>query len=177
MAGNMTFKSAATAGLCTAVLLGAACQKDSNPTAPASNPVSTLKKAPPTVKKGPTAEELTAGMVQAAPQGKSALALDMKFELASRPRVGQALDVNVALIPQMPGGPASLQITAATGFAAPDAAAFEIPDMEPGEVYRHTLKLTPSSEGLQVVNVTVSVKHEDISDTKMFSIPVIVDVK
>jgi hypothetical protein len=173
----MIFKSAAAAALCIAVLMGAACQKDANPAAPASNPISTLKKALPTVKKGPTAEELTAGMVQAAPQGKSPLALDMKFDLGSRPKVGQPLDVNVALIPQMSGGPASLQVTASTGFAAPDTGAFEIPDVEPGEVYRHTLKLTPSSEGLQVVNVTVSVKHEDANDTKVFSIPVIVDIK
>jgi hypothetical protein len=173
----MIFKSAAAAALCIAALLGAACQKDSNPAAPASNPVPTPKKAPPTVKKGPSAEELTAGMVQAAPQGKSALALDMKFELASRPKLGQPLEVNVALVPQLSGGPASLQITSSTGFAAPDTSAFEIADMEPGEVYRHTLKLTPSSEGLQVVNVTISVKHEDVNDTKVFSIPVIVDVK
>ena len=173
----MIFKSAAAAGLCIAVLSGTACQKDSNPASSAGNPTPTLKKAPAALKKGPTAEELTAGMVQAAPQGKSPLALDMKFDLGSRPQVGRPLEVNVALIPQMAGGPVSLQVTGSSGFASAEAAAFEIPDMEPGEVYRHTLKLTPSSEGLQVVNVTVSVKHEDVNDSKLLSIPVIVDVK
>lgn len=173
----MILKSAAAAGLCIAVLFGTACQKDPNPAASAGNPSPTPKKAQTAVKKGPTAEELTAGMVQAAPQGKSPLALDMKFDLGSRPQVGRPLEVNVALIPQMAGGPVSLQVTGSTGFASAEAGAFEIPDMEPGEVYRHTLKLTPSSEGLQVVNVTVSVKHEDVNDSKVFSIPVIVDVK
>jgi hypothetical protein len=177
MAGNMIFKSAAAAGLCIAVLSTTACQKDSNPASSAGNPTPTLKKAPAALKQGPTAEELTAGMVQAAPQGKSPLALDMKFDLGSRPQVGRPLEVNVALIPQMAGGPVSLQVTGSTGFASAEASLFEIPDMEPGEVYRHTLNLTPSSEGLQVVNVTVSVKHEDANDSKVFSIPVIVDVK
>jgi hypothetical protein len=177
MAGNMIFKSAVAAGLCMAVLLGTACQKDSNPVSASGNPSPTVKKTPAPVKKGPTAEELTAGMVQAAPQGKSPLALEMKFDLGSRPQVGKPLDVNVALIPQMAGGPASLQVTGLTGFTSAEAGAFEIPEVEPGQVYRHTLKLTPSSEGLQVVNVSVSVKNEDVSDTKVFSIPVIVDVK
>lgn len=173
----MIFKSAAAAGLCIAVLIGTACQKDSNPAAPAGNATLTPKKAPAALKNGPTAEELTAGMVQAAPQGKSLLALDMKFDLGSRPQLGRPLEVNVALIPQMAGGPASLQVTGSTGFASAETGVLEIPDLVPGEVYRHTLKLTPNSEGLQVVNVTVSVKQEDVNDSKVFSIPVIVDVK
>jgi hypothetical protein len=91
--------------------------------------------------------------------------------------VGQPLDINVALILQAAGGPASLQITNASGFAAPEAGAIDIPDMEPGEVYRHTLKLTPRSEGLLLVGLTVSMKHDDVTDAKVFSIPVIVDAK
>jgi len=177
MAGNITVKTAVAAGVCIAVLLSAACQKDSSPAAPASTPAPTFKKTPPPAKKGPSPEELTAGMVQAAPQGKSLLAVDMKFDLGSRPLLGQPLDLNVALIPQMSGGPVSLQVTASSGFGAPEAGAVEIPQVEPGEVYRHTWKLTPTSEGLQVVSITVSVKHEDSTDTKIFSVPVIVDVK
>ena len=177
MAGNKIFKSVAAVAMCSAVLLGSACQKDVSPAAPAGNTAPTPKKSPPVVKKGPGAEELTAGMVQAAPQGKSSLALEMKFELASRPKVGQPLEVNVALISQVSGGPASIQVTASNGFASTEAGAFDIPEVETGEVYRHTLKLTPSSEGLQVLNVAVSVKHDDVNDTKVFSIPVIVDAK
>lgn len=173
----MIFKSAAAAGICVVVLIGTACQKDSNPLSTAGNPTPTVKKAPSPAKKGPTAEELTAGMVQAAPQGRSPLAIDMKFDLGSRPTLGQPLEINVALVPQISGGPASLQVNGLTGFASTETSAFEIPDLEPGEVYRHTLKLTPSSEGLQVVNISVSVKHEDVNETKLFSIPVIVDVK
>ena len=159
------------------VLFGSACQKDSNPASTAGNPSPTVKKAAPPVKKGPTAEELTAGMVQAAPQGKSPLTLDMKFDLGSRPQVGKPLEVNVALIPQGRAVPPACKSPARADLPLRRRVAFEIPDLEPGEVYRHTLKLTPSSEGLQVVNVIVTVKNEDVKDTKLFSIPVIVDVK
>jgi hypothetical protein len=176
MAGNTIQRSATAAGICVAAVLGAACQKEPGPAAPPNKPAPTVKAALP-VKKGPTPEELTAGMVLAAPQDKSPLALDMKFDLGARPRVGQPLDINVALILQAAGGPASLQITNASGFAAPEAGAIDIPDMEPGEVYRHTLKLTPRSEGLLLVGLTVSMKHDDVTDAKVFSIPVIVDAK
>ncbi len=53
--------------------------------------------APVAVKKGPTAAELTAGMVEAASQGKSQWPVQLKFELQQRPTVGQPLEINVAL--------------------------------------------------------------------------------
>jgi hypothetical protein len=175
MAGNTILRSATAAGICVAAVLSVACQKEPGPAAPANKPAPAVKAALP-AKKGPTPEELTAGMVLAAPQDKSPLALDMKFDLSARPKLGQPLDINLALIPQTASGPVSLQITA-NGFAPPEAGTIDIPDIEPGEVYRHTLKLTPRSEGLLLVGVTVSMKHDDVTDAKVFSIPVIVDAK
>src|SRR5438552_3184118 len=176
MAGNTIQRSAAAAGICAAVALCVACQKEPGRTTAASQPTPVVKPVAP-AKKGPTPEEHTAGMVLAAPEDKSPLALEMKFDLSSRPKMGQPLEINLALIARDASGPASLQVTSATGFAAPEAEAFNVSDVEPGEVYRHTLKLTPRSEGLLLVGVTVSMKHDDVTDSKVFSIPVIVDAK
>jgi hypothetical protein len=176
MAGNTIQRSATAAGICAAAALGVACQKQPDPGAPPNKPSPAVKAALP-VKKGPTPEELTAGMVLAAPQAKSPLALEMKFDLGARPRLGQPLEINLALIAQAGSGPASLEITSANGFATPEAGAIDIAGIEPDEVYRHTLRLTPRSEGLLLVGVTVSVKHDDVTDAKVFSIPVIVDAK
>ena len=65
-----------------------ACHRDSNaPPAPVSAPRVTR----PAVKKGPGADQLTAGMVEAASQGKSQLPVLLKFELPQRPTLGQPL--------------------------------------------------------------------------------------
>ena len=81
--------------LCTAALLGA-CHRDSG-SAPAAASAPNAK-APVIAKGGPSAAEQTAGMVEAAVQGKSVLPAELKFELPQRPKVGQAQEIHLALI-------------------------------------------------------------------------------
>ncbi len=160
--------------ICAAASLLHGCGQDAN--LPASGPAAPHFKAAGAVKKGPTAEELTAGMAEAPALGKSPLPVDLKFELAGRPKIGQMLEINVALVPQLAGGPATVQVSDANGLdAAQGENQFDIPEVEPGAVYRHTLKLTPNTDGVLLVGLTVSVQHDEINDSKVFAVPVIVD--
>jgi hypothetical protein len=128
------------------------------------------------VRKGPSVEELTAGMAAAPRQGKAVLPMDVKFELGDRPKIGQMLEINLALVPQITGGPASVQVTEPEGLdAAQGDNQFEIPEVEAGQVYRHTLRMTPSTDGVLLVNLTVALKHDEVSDSQVFSVPVIID--
>jgi hypothetical protein len=128
------------------------------------------------VKKGPTVEELTAGMAAAPAVGKSQLPVDLKFEVTERPRIGQTLPINLALVPQIPGGPATVQLTDALGLdAAQGESQYDIPELRVGEVYRHTLNVTPTADGVLLVNLTVSLNHDEVSETKEFAVPIIVD--
>jgi hypothetical protein len=154
-------------------LLLAGCSQDSAPT-PVVKTTPSAKSAPAPVKKGPTAEELTTGMVQAAGLGKSPMPVEVKFDLGSRPKLGQPLEINLALIPQASGGPATVAVSATDGFDAVDGGKFDVPDVESGEVYRHTIHLTPKAEGVLIVAFNVSLKHDDVTDAKDFNIPVIV---
>jgi hypothetical protein len=165
---------AATA-LAVAILL-TACQKDSGTaTAPSSVPQPKPKQAAP-AKKGPTVAELTAGMVEAAGQGKGSAPVDLKFELTRRPKVGQILEINLALIAQIDANPASIQVSGADGLGLdPGAEQFDIPMVEAGEVYRHTVKVTPNADGLFLMGVTIVLKHDETIDSRAFSIPIIAD--
>jgi hypothetical protein len=128
------------------------------------------------VKKGPTAAELTAGMVEAASQGKSDAAVQLKFDLQRRPKVGQPLDINVAVLPQIDANPAELQVTGGDGLTiAPDAAHFDLAAVEAGQAYRQSFTVTPGAEGVLVLGVTVSLKHDDTTETRAFSIPLIAE--
>jgi hypothetical protein len=181
MAGDITRTGSATgafAACVVAALLAAAalsaCSQDANSPAPSASLPRPKANLP--AKKGPSAEELTAGMAVAPALGKSALPLDMKFELGERPKIGQVLEINLALVPQVGGGPATVQVSSADGLdAAQGESTFEVSDVEAGEVYRHTLRMTPNTDGVLLVNLLVSLKHDDVSDSKTFAVPVIVD--
>jgi hypothetical protein len=164
---------AATAAILAAASLSG-CGQDTN--APAVNPATPRIKPAAAAKKGPSVEELTAGMAAAPALGKSSLPLDVKFELSDRPKIGQMLEINLALIAQIAGGPATVQVSGADGFdAAQGDSQFDIPEVEAGTVYRHTLRVTPTTDGVLLVNLTVSLKHDEAIDSKLFSVPVIID--
>src|SRR3974390_1359148 len=100
--------------LCTVAAAGA-CHRDSNappPDAPPKPPVATV---PAVVKKGPSAQELTVGMVEAASQGASQRPVQLKFDLADRPALGKAVNVNIAVLPQIDATGADIQLTGADG--------------------------------------------------------------
>jgi hypothetical protein len=158
--------------LCAVAATGA-CHGDSSGTPP---PVAAAARAsvPVATKKGPSVGELTAGMVDAAAQGKSSLAVALKFDLQQRPVLGQPLDINIAVVPQIDAGAAQVQI-AGDGFTlASGANSIDLPPVEAGQVYRETVKVTPSAEGVLVLGLTVSLKHDEITESRSFSIPVIV---
>jgi hypothetical protein len=161
--------------LCAVALLSA-CNRDSGST-PAANAAAPVKpKAPIVAKSGPTAAEQTAGMVQAASLGKFQVPVELKFDLGGRPKVGQMLEINLALIAQIPSTPATLQVSSAEGLTVmPGTQALNIPSAEAGEVYRHTVNVTPNAEGVLLVGVTVLLKHDDVTDQQIFSIPIIAE--
>ncbi len=169
----MRMKYAAIAALCCCGYLSA-CSQEAGPPPASANTPRTKASAP--VRKGPSVEELTAGMAAAPTLGKSPLPADVKFELAERPKIGQVLEINLALVPKFDGGPVSMEVSGAQGLdAAQGDSPFAVPEVAAGEVYRHTLHVTPNTDGVLLVNLTVSLKHDDVSDSQVFSVPIIVD--
>jgi hypothetical protein len=176
MAGKNMMRSAKFLLLWAALMAVAACNKDSGG-APAANVVSHVKpKAPVAPKPGATAAEQTAGMVQAVGQGKSQVPVELKFDIAQRPKVGQPVDINLALIAQIAASPATIQVAGAEDISvAAGASQFDIPSEEAGEVYRETINVTPNAEGVVVLGVTVSLKHDETVEQRVFSIPIIAE--
>jgi len=159
------------------ILAGAsACHQDSGPPAPQPAPKPRVSSAPVIAKKGPSAADLTAGMVQAASQGKSQLPVELKFDLRQRPALGQALDIDIAVVPQIDAGPANIQVTGGDGLTvAQGPNQIDFPAVEAGQVYRQSVKVTPTADGVLLLGLTVSLKHDEMTESRAFSIPVIVE--
>ena len=152
-------------------LLGA-CHPDPGPSAAAAPAAFAHAAAP---KPGVTAQQSTRGMVEAAEIGKSPLAVTVKFDLAGRPEVGRPLDVVIALMTRIAGGPASLQVKGSDGVSlAPAGSHLELAAVDPRSVYRQTVTVTPTLEGVQLVTVDVMLHHDDASESGEFAIPLIV---
>jgi hypothetical protein len=160
--------------LCALAALGA-CNRDSG-SAPAASSAPRVKTKAPLVPIGPTAAQQTAGMVQAASQGKSQVPIELKFDLSAKPKVGQVLEINLALISQISASPATIQVNNSDGLTvAPGSSQFDIPAEEAGAVYKQTVNVTPIAEGVLLVGVIVSLKHDEVTDQRAFSIPIIAE--
>jgi hypothetical protein len=163
-----------TVALCAALLLAACHGNDSNQ-APAAGVNNLPTKAPVAAKRGPTPEELTAGMVEAVGVGKSSVPVALKFDLPTRPEVGQPLDIVLGILPQEPASAASLKVSGSEGLQpAPGNAVVDVGAVDPAEAYRVSVTVTPTAEGVQFLTVDVSLRRDDSTDTRSFSIPIIV---
>ncbi len=127
------------------------------------------------VKRAPTPDEMTVGMIEAVTLGKSSVPVGVKFGLESQPTVGRPLSVTLAVMPQILADPAVLTVAASDAFrlAAPFAPV-EIPDADSTHVYRHEVWVTPTREGVQLLALSVSLKHDEVTETRSFAVPIIV---
>jgi hypothetical protein len=156
-----------------AIAASAACHRE-----PGKAPVAPLKprtgvsKAPAV---GPTPQELTAGMVEAVTQGRSQAPVLLKFDLLQRPVEGQPLEVGIALLPQIAAHLATVAVSGSEGLKLEDGdQQFQFPTVEAAQVYRHRIKVTPSADGLYLLNLAVNLQHDQSSDSQVFSVPILV---
>jgi hypothetical protein len=47
--------------------------------------------------------------------------------------------------------------------------------VEVGGVYRQVVKVSPAAAGVLLLNLTVSLKHDEMTESRVFSIPLIVE--
>jgi hypothetical protein len=120
-------------------------------------------------------EELTAGMVEATTQGKSQAPVGLKFDVLKKPVQGEPLEIAIALLPREPAGPATVEVSGPDSLQVPAGEnRFEFASVEPEQVYRRSIRLTPTAEGVFLVTLTVNLKHDQLADTRVFTLPVIV---
>jgi hypothetical protein len=154
-----------------------ACGGGSDPAAsntPSQHPAA--RKPGAAAKKGPSVAEQTAGMVSAVTLGKSTVPVALKFDLGAKPRVGTPLAIDLAVLPQVPADGGKVSITSAEGFEPlPESAASPLDPMAPDEVYRRSIRVTPTKTGVLLLSLGVDLTHDEITETRQFTIPVLVE--
>jgi hypothetical protein len=119
---------------------------------------------------------LPADMVAAVSVGKGGPPVGLKFELRSQPQAGQAVDLDIVVLPDAPAidridgkfdGGENLPLV-----EGGDLATIEKPAQ--GTVIRHVVRLLPKQDGIFTVTAAVTVTLPNDSITRTFTIPVVV---
>lgn len=161
--------------MATVVLLGlSACGGSSKQSADASH--STAKKTASHHGAADTSERPTQDMVSAVSAGKGGPPVELKFELRDAPKAGEALEVDVAVLPDAPAiNRLSGQFTGGDGIELVDGGDLTAVDKPAqGTAIRHLVHVLPKKDGIFTLNAAVTVDLADDSVTRTFTIPVIV---
>jgi hypothetical protein len=165
--------------LLAAAALLTACNSESAPESksePKSEPSAKAANAKPSAaaKAAAAANDATAKMARAVGNGKPGAAVDIRYDIRTRPEAGTPVEVEVALVP----GPGvdSMEATFAgmdgITLAGPLSASF--PTVKAGEPYKHTLSLLPDRNGVFYITVAVNTQMGNTSLGRTFSIPFVV---
>lgn len=116
-------------------------------------------------------------MVTAVAPGKQAAPVEMKFDVARRPQVGQPLAITVAAIVRAPNVEDLQVLFQSTDGIEVTAGAESRPLQQPkeGDALSHTVTVTPTREGVLYVSAVALVTIGDTGSlARAFAIPVIV---
>jgi len=130
----------------------------------------------PAARKAAASAEQTVGMVSAVGIVKSTVPVALKFGLRGLPTLGEPLAIDLAVVPQIAADSALIQVADSDGIdtsAAAAGAAFDS-RLEAGSSYKRSISVTPTKTGVLLLGLTVNLKHDETTESRAFSIPIIV---
>jgi hypothetical protein len=168
------FRAGWLAALAAGLALGSAGCGSTDPTAGSATSAQAAKSGKrKTPLKNPA--DPVADMVSAVSSTKAGPPVEVKFALAARPEVGQAMDVAIAVIPRAPlPDSISASFQAAEGLEIVDGALLERVDkLVDGTPIQHVVKILPKRDGIFALTAVVNYAQANQDLARTFSIPVI----
>ena len=114
------------------------------------------------------------GLANAVAVGKTAAAVDLKYDLPTRPAVGQPFEVELVFLPRIPADTLDVQATGMPGLIVAGGATAAFAPVAVGERYVAKLLLQVPEPGLYYVGVTAKLTTKSQTDARTFSVPVVI---
>jgi len=113
-------------------------------------------------------------MANAVATGKTAAAVDLKYDVLAKPDVGQPFEVELALLPRVAADALEVEVTGVPGLTIVSGGAHKFDAVTAGS--RHTAKVLVRADapGLYYANVIVRLVSKVQMDARTFSVPVVV---
>jgi hypothetical protein len=101
-------------------------------------------------------------------------AVDLQYELAPRPEVGQPFEIELSLIPGVPADTLDVQLNATSGLRVTSTETIRFEGVQAGERYASKAMVIGDAPGLYYVGLVVRMATQVQADTRTFSIPVVI---
>ncbi len=114
-------------------------------------------------------------MVAAVSASKAGPPIEIRFALPSRPEVGQAMDIDIAVIPRAPvPDSVSVSFQVVDGLEIVDGSQLQrVDNLVDGTPIRHVVRILPKRDGIFALTAVASFVTANQDATRTFSIPVI----
>jgi hypothetical protein len=153
-----------------AVACGGGDEKSAAETAPPAEAAKAAKQAAADAAKAAADD----GLANAVAVGKTAAAVDLKYNLAARPALGQPFEVELVFVPRVAADALEVQATGMPGLVVAGGAAAKFDQVVAGEKYAAKVLLQVTEAGLYYVGVTAKLVNKVQTDSRTFSVPVVV---
>lgn len=114
------------------------------------------------------------GLANAVAVGKTAAAVDLKYNLAVRPGLGQPFEVELVFVPRMAADALEVQASGMPGLVVAGGADAKFDQVVADEKYVAKVLLQVTEPGVYYVGVTAKLVNKVQTDSRTFSVPIIV---
>lgn len=138
---------------------------------PAASPAGTTSQEPGAAPANAGAKDELANAVAV---GKTAAAVDLKYDLAARPGVGQPFEMVLVMLPRIAADALEMQATGMSGLVVAGGGEAKFAPVVADERYATKVLVQVTEPGLYYIGVTVKLLNKLQTDARTFSVPVVV---
>jgi hypothetical protein len=113
-------------------------------------------------------------MAQAVADGKTTAPVDMKYDVLSKPVVGQPFEVELAFEPRLPADTLDVEVTEAPGLVLVGEKTARFTLVETGRSYTTRVLVKGDQPGLYYVGVVAKMSTQVQTESKAFALPVVI---
>jgi len=113
-------------------------------------------------------------MANAVVSGKTTAPVELKYDLAAKPDVGQPIEITLAFQPRLPADTLQVEVSAVPGLTLVSAGAPKFQKVVSDQTYTSKVLVQASQPGVYYVNVLARMITQVQSEVRTFSVPVVV---
>jgi len=116
-------------------------------------------------------DDATSRMARAVGAAKPGAAVDIRYEILSKPAVGVPVEMQIVLVPSAGVDSLDAKIGGMDGITLAGDLSVHFDKVEAGKAYRHTVSLLPDRTGIFYITVTATTQIHGQGLARTFSIP------
>ncbi len=121
-----------------------------------------------------SADEKHARLASAVVDGKSTAPVDMKYDVLSKPALGQPFEVEMTFDTRLPADRLEIEITEAPGLTIVGAKTASFAPVEGGKWYTNKVLVQGDNPGLYYIGVIAKMSTKVQTESRAFAIPVVI---